>query len=156
VFHAKDGKWRVISIAALAAVGTVAAACSVLSLSKGGLARVPRRKRRPHVEVSPTTTRLQQITRYRSPDGSHAIHATLLAEFAPGDRSATLYIAFCPPFERLPTVEVEPAEDADATVKVTQLLHNGAELEVRLANAPDEKQSVTVELFATEPPLLAA
>ena len=52
--------------------------------------------------------------------------------------SATLYVAFCPPFERLPQVEVEVADDSDANVKFAQVLHNGAQLEVRLAQPATE------------------
>jgi hypothetical protein len=93
---------------------------------------------------------LQQITRYRAADGTHAVHGTLLAEFAAGERTATLHIAFCPPFERLPTVEAEAVDDSGADVKVAQLLHNGVQIDVRLPEPADENTSVTIELMACE------
>jgi hypothetical protein len=74
----------------------------------------------------------------------------LVGEFAPGERQATLYIAFCPPFERRPQVEVNVADDSDATVKLTQVLHNGAQLEVRLPHPTEEPTKVTIELFVTD------
>ena len=46
--------------------------------------------------------------------------------------------AFCPPFELLPQVEANIADDFDATVKVAQVLHNGAQLEVRLSEPAEE------------------
>lgn len=100
--------------------------------------------------MSATDTRLQQLTRYRAADGTLSIHGTLVAEFAPGERSTTLYVAFCPPFERLPTVEAEVIDDASASVKLIQLLHNGAQIDVRLPQPAQEKQTVTVEMVATD------
>ena len=61
-----------------------------------------------------------------------------------------MYAAFCPPFERLPTVEVEAVDDAFADVKVTQLLHNGVQIDVRLPQPAASNESVTIELIATD------
>jgi hypothetical protein len=132
----------VASLAVVAGIGTFLAAC--------GLALSPRRKRRIPADVSDTEVRLQQLTRYRAADGTQSIHGTLIAEFAPGERSATLYVAFCPPLERLPTVEAEAIDDASASVKLTQLLHNGVQLDVRLPQPANDKQTVTVEMVATD------
>lgn len=93
---------------------------------------------------------LQQLTRLRTEEGQDALRGTLIGEFAPGERQATLYVAFCPPFERLPHVEVNLADDSDANVKLAQLLHNGAQLEVRLARPAAEPTRVELEFFATD------
>jgi hypothetical protein len=93
---------------------------------------------------------IQQLTRYRHADGTQTILGTLLAEFASGDRSTTLHIAFCPPFDRLPTVEAEAVDDSPASVNVTQLLHNGVQLEVRLPTPATAPHSTTIELFASD------
>lgn len=93
---------------------------------------------------------LQQITRIRSADGTEAIRAALVAEFNAGERQATLYIAFCPPFERLPQVEADLDDDLEATVKLTQVLHNGAQIEIRLAEPAEELWNVSIELFAAD------
>lgn len=87
----------------------------------------------------------QRMARSRSGEGE-AIYGTLLAEFAAGERTVTLHVAFCPPFEQLPHVD---AEAVDGEVRVVQVLHQGARLEVRrwsddLAPAP-----VPVEFAAT-------
>ncbi len=93
---------------------------------------------------------LQQLTRIRTEGGHEAIRGLLVGEFAPGERQLTLYTAFCPPFERLPQVEVNVADDSDATVKLTQVLHNGAQLELRLPHPTEERTNVTIELFVTD------
>jgi hypothetical protein len=92
---------------------------------------------------------LQQIQRFRTADGAELIRGEFVAEFAAGERNATLYIAFCPPFERLPTVDAQIGDESSATVKVAQLLHNGAELDVRLAEPSATAQVVAVEFIAT-------
>ncbi len=96
---------------------------------------------------------LQEITRVRTSDGVEAIRGTLVAEFGAGQRDAMLYVAFCPPFERLPEIEAEVADDSPAAVKVAQRLHNGTQLEVRLPKPAEEPRAVTIQLFAAEPEL---
>lgn len=104
----------------------------------------------------PAAIPIAQLTRYRSARGVHSIHATLLAEFPSGERTTTLVVAFCPPFEQLPTVEAHANDDSGTTVKVTQLLHNGVQLEVRLPEPAEDTLQITVEVLATEPPAAGA
>ncbi len=92
----------------------------------------------------------QQLTRYRHTDGSEAIHGMLLAEFQPKDRTTTLVVAFCPPFEQLPSVEAEAMDESGASVKVTQLLHNGCQLEVRLSQPVEEPTHIAIEFLASD------
>jgi len=82
--------------------------------------------------------------------GPRQIRAIRRAEFAPGERNATVHVAFCPPFELLPQVEAEIAEGPDASVKVAQVLHNGARLEVRLAQPAAESATVGLEFAARD------
>lgn len=98
---------------------------------------------------------LQHLTRSRAADGCETIHGTLLAEFAPGERNVVLHVAFCPPFERLPTVEAEVSDGPPCDVKLTQILHQGARLELRLLRASIIRERVTVEFAATDRPPLA-
>lgn len=93
---------------------------------------------------------LQQVTRCRTAEGREAIAGQLLAEFAPGERQSTVHVAFCPPFERLPEIEVNLADDLDATVKPTQILHNGAQFEVRLAEPAEDCCSLLIEFTAAD------
>lgn len=93
---------------------------------------------------------LQRLTRSRTASGQDVMRGTLVAEFAAGERTATVYVAFCPPFERWPRVEVE----SPAAVKVVQALHNGAQLEVRLPRAAATSTTADIEFFATDAELL--
>jgi hypothetical protein len=98
---------------------------------------------------------LQLLTRSRAADGSEAIHGTLLAEFAAGERTQVLHVAFCPPFERLPTVEAEVADGPACDVKTAQILHQGARLEARLSRASTTAQRVNIDFAATDRPPVA-
>jgi hypothetical protein len=93
---------------------------------------------------------LQQLTRFRTVDGKNAIRGTLAAEFVAGERQTTLYVAFCPPFELLPKVEANANGDYEAEVKLAQVLHNGAQLDVRLSEPADEAIAVSIEFFASD------
>jgi hypothetical protein len=93
---------------------------------------------------------LQQLTRFRTEEGHDALRGTLAAEFPAGERQLTLHVAFCPPFERIPEVDADLADDSDASVKLTQILHNGAQLEVRFPEPVDEPISIALELFAID------
>ena len=126
-----------------------------------GLAEVsaPSAEQRPPLRLHATSTTLppvgerilQELTRFRTAEGSDAIRGTLTAEFAPGQRTATLYVAFCPPFERLPDIDVE-VDDTDhaPSVSVVQLLHNGAHLEVRLSQPVTIETRINVAFFSAE------
>jgi hypothetical protein len=91
---------------------------------------------------------LQQLSRSRDAEGHEMVHGTMTAEFAPGERNTVLHVAFCPPFESLPQVEAEIADGPDASVKVAQVLHNGARFEVRLTQPTAEAAIVSLEIVA--------
>lgn len=93
---------------------------------------------------------VQQLTRVRMADGSETIHGTLAAHFAPGSRTATLHVAFCPPMARVPHVEAEPAGGVDASVEVSQVLTNGARIDVRLARPAEQDDWATVDFVAAD------
>jgi hypothetical protein len=105
----------------------------------------------PSIEADATPEKvLQQLTRFRTTDGKNAIRGTLAAEFVAGQRQTTLYVGFCPPFELLPQVEANVADDFEADVKSVQVLHNGAQLDVRLSEPAEEAMAVSIEFFASE------
>ncbi len=112
----------------------------------------PARRRSPATGGESAESVLQELTRYRLADGREAVRGTLRAEFAVGERNTTLYAAFCPPFERLPQAEAFRLDGPSATVKLAQVLHQGAQIEVRLSGVADCQQSVTVRLSAIDAP----
>jgi hypothetical protein len=93
---------------------------------------------------------LQKLTRLRTAGGKDVIRGTLAAEFVAGERQTTVYIGFCPPFELLPEVEANAIGDLEADVKLAQVLHNGAQLDVRLSEPAEEAVAVSIEFFARE------
>ncbi len=106
---------------------------------------------RPQQDGGPAVERvLQQLWRTRTADGKDLLRGTLLAEFTPGERQVTLYVGFCPPFEMLPIVEAEVADGFEAELKLAPVLHNGAQIEVRLSEAADEPIGVTIDFLAAE------
>jgi uncharacterized membrane protein YhaH (DUF805 family) len=117
---------------------------------------MPTRRSLPAVgSQEPDELLLQQLNRSRSTNGCEAIHGTIIAEFAPDERTMIQHVAFCPPFERLPSVEAEVTDGPACEVKIAQVLHQGARLEARLSRASTAPQRVTIEFAATDRPSLA-
>jgi hypothetical protein len=110
---------------------------------------VQRRLTPSDAEANPEQV-LQQLTRFRTADGKDAIRGTVVAEFLVGERQTTAYVGFCPPFELLPQVETNANGDLEAEVKLSQVLHNGAQLDVRLSEPAEQAVAVSIEFFASE------
>jgi hypothetical protein len=95
---------------------------------------------------------LQQLVRTRSIEGIETIRGTLVAGFSPAERLAVLYVAFCPPLERLPSVTCEVVEGPLCDIKVAQLFHQGVRIEARLLRASTATERVNIAFVATERP----
>jgi hypothetical protein len=95
---------------------------------------------------------LQRLARYRSRDGAETVHAHLRAEFSAGERDASVFVAFCPPFDTLPTVDAFLTDDVAADVQITQALHHGAQIDIRLTAPTTSELTVNVELTASASP----
>jgi hypothetical protein len=116
----------------------------------GAYVLLPGRRGSPAIGPDNLATVVQQLSRSRTADGCETIRGSLVAEFAARERAAVLHVAFCPSFERLPTVESEIAEGPACEVKLAQILHQGARFEARLARASTRPQRVTIEFVATD------
>ncbi len=107
--------------------------------------------RRPQID-SPSTIPaddvLQQLTRSLAADGSEQLAGWLRAEFASGQRTASVHVAFCPPFSQTPQVTVEQLDGPSARIKTAQLLPHGARLDLKLAAAAEEPGSVVLQFRA--------
>ena len=97
----------------------------------------------------PAENILQHLTRIRLEDGTEAIRGGTHRRIR-RRRTSDHFIRWRPPFERLPQIEANIADDSDATVKVAQFLHNSGQLEVRLPDPAEDPFRVTVELYAEE------
>jgi hypothetical protein len=101
------------------------------------------------VQLSSAETILHQLTRVRLPNGRVDFRGTVLAEFNAGDRQATAYVGFCPPFEILPRVEAVADDAVEVDVKLVQVLNNGVQFEIRLSEPAEESTAIPIEFFAT-------
>jgi hypothetical protein len=91
---------------------------------------------------------LQQVVRVRDAEGVESVRGTLRTDFLAGQRHATLYVGFCPPLARLPDLEAEVVDGADASLKVVQAFAHGARLDLRLSEPAEEACCVIVEFVA--------
>jgi len=109
---------------------------------------------RPFVAPSSTDHRdtiTQHLVRRRDEQGRDVLDGFLRARYEPGQRTAVLHVAFCPPFASVPNFRATAREGFPAQVKATQLQPYGVRLEVRLKSAAKEPQPVEVDISAVEP-----
>jgi len=95
---------------------------------------------------------VQQQTRSRAADGTEVLCGWLRVPLAAGQRSASVHVAFCPPFPRTPEVAVQQREGPAARIKAVQLLPHGARFDVRLAQPSESAGSVLLEFSAQSEP----
>ncbi len=93
---------------------------------------------------------LQRLTRRRDEAGGEMVYGLLRAELGAGQQTETLHVAFCPPFARVPQVDVEQADGPEARIKLAEVLACGARIEVRFAQALAEPAHVSVEISARD------
>ena len=103
------------------------------------------------VERSEFDGRLTQILqRGVDEQGNEMFWGTIRADFAAGQRSQSLHLAFCPPFDSLPELTVDRAEGPAANVSVAEVQSYGARIEVRLGGVLPEVTEVTLEFYARQ------
>jgi hypothetical protein len=90
----------------------------------------------------------QQLTRSQAADGDEELSGWLRTTFAPGQRTASVHVAFCPPFAATPQLEVEQLDGPEARIKTAQLLPYGARLDLKLAAAAEEPTNVLLQFSA--------
>jgi hypothetical protein len=79
------------------------------------------------------------------------IQGWLKATFDQSERNATLHVAFCPPFEEVPTLTVVQTSGPECRIKTGQLLSYGVRLELKRALAGAEQVVVVIEFSAQAP-----
>jgi hypothetical protein len=98
--------------------------------------------------TEPADDVLQQLTRRTTPDGSEELSGWLRMNLTAGQRSGTLHVAFCPPFDRPPEVQVEMVSGPDCRIKAADALPYGVRLEIKLNVAAAANESVLLWFFA--------
>ena len=97
----------------------------------------------------------QQITRARDEDGHDTFHGRLRGDFAVGQRSMSLHVAFCPPLARVPQLICERIQGPDVTVQPVQVLPYGARLDIKRKELGEGCETVIIEfctIYESEKP----
>jgi hypothetical protein len=89
---------------------------------------------------------LQEITRTRGDNGREIVQAMLRADFVPDQRTATVYVGFCPPLASQPELTIEPVTGADC--KIMQAFPHGVRIDVRLAQVALAPKCIAVNVKA--------
>jgi hypothetical protein len=120
------------------------------------IARTPSATR--HASAIPTTEDVelselaadivQQLTLRTTPEGVQELSGWLRMNLVTGQRTGTLHVAFCPPFEKPPAVEAEAVSGPDCRIKVAEAQSYGARLEIKLNGSAAADESVLVSFFA--------
>lgn len=98
--------------------------------------------------ATPAEGVLQQLTRSRAADGSERLSGWLRAPFLAGQRTASVHVAFCPPFAAIPELSVKQIAGPPARVKTAQLLPQGVRLDLKLASSAEEPHDVALQFSA--------
>ena len=96
----------------------------------------------------PDETVSQRWTRVHTAAGVDVQSGEVRVEFAHAQRTAVAHVSFCPPFARLPRVEIECREGPKARAKVTHTLCHGARVEIKLEHVEETPTAVVLELTA--------
>ena len=91
----------------------------------------------------------QQISQTRDEDGHDAFYGRLRGEFATGQRSTSLHVAFCPPLDTVPQVFVEQIEGPEVTIKAAQILPYGVRFDVKRMALGESCETVIIEFYAS-------
>ena len=94
----------------------------------------------------------QQMSRMRTEAGE-IITGWVKTEFQPGERTAVLHVAFCPPLLQAPQVQIEQLSGPAARIKVGQVLPQGARFEIRLNTSGTQAETLMLEFVALEHPM---
>ncbi|MCI0357824.1 MAG: hypothetical protein L0211_04970 [Planctomycetaceae bacterium] len=92
---------------------------------------------------------VQRIARERTPGGGESIHALVRATCPPGDQTAVVHVAFCPPLDAAPRLTAHVLDDSGAETRITLAESYGARIEVRLPHAAPTARTVLVEVLGS-------
>ncbi|HEY5310932.1 MAG TPA: hypothetical protein VIK18_00385 [Pirellulales bacterium] len=90
---------------------------------------------------------VQQARRDRRGDGRECVVGRMRVDLAAGQRVAQVHVAFCPPLERVPAIELRQTSGPAARLKLGQALAYGARFELKLPEPGPA--SVVLEYTAT-------
>ena len=100
----------------------------------------------PHDTADGVVT--QQLVRVTDRGGAESMSGLLRANFLAGQRTATVHVAFCPPFSAMPKMEVEQVDGPSGKIKIVQLLPYGARFDIKLLENAEEPLDVSLRFSA--------
>ena len=103
-------------------------------------------KRAHSVPVASQADVLQEFVRSRQPGGAERLSGWMRVPLVPGQRNASVHLAFCPPFVCTPSVTATQQECPVARIKTAQVLPFGARLELKLAEPSLSDEEVLLEI----------
>ncbi|MGY8767562.1 MAG: hypothetical protein ACKVH8_03880 [Pirellulales bacterium] len=99
----------------------------------------------PHILPQNVT---QQLTRAVE-DGTEVLHGQVRAEFAADQRHESIHVAFCPPLDDIPEVELMQLEGPEVSVKPAVVQPHGARFDLQRSGDSTQAESVVMEFFAS-------
>jgi len=102
--------------------------------------------------IEPAVDVVQQLTLRATAEGGQELSGWLRMPLTAGQRSGSLHVAFCPPFDGAPRVQAEAVAGPDCRIKAAQSLPYGVRLDIKLAAPAAGNESVLVWFFAASEP----
>ncbi|MAV34173.1 MAG: hypothetical protein CMJ59_01825 [Planctomycetaceae bacterium] len=100
----------------------------------------------PPIGTGLPTGVFQHSTRSRRGDGGETLETLCRSLFPPEEKLQTVHLAFCPPLEDAPRLDVEQLSGRAAALKIAEARTYGARIEVRLETASDQPQEVLIRI----------
>jgi len=105
--------------------------------------------RNSSISADPLATEEQRLVRGKDAGGAECVQGWVSAAFLPGQKTATVHVAFCPPLSAVPGLELRQVDGPAARLRTVQALVYGARLEVKLAAPAEKAESVRVAFRTT-------
>ncbi|MBI2825605.1 MAG: hypothetical protein HYX69_13055 [Planctomycetia bacterium] len=93
-----------------------------------------------------------RIERVQTADGNDVLSGVLAARFVPGQATAHVHVAFCPPFARVPRLEYRQVSGPAARIKLGQLLPHGARFDLKRTATDVTAARIVLEVRAAHDP----
>lgn len=90
----------------------------------------------------------QQVTRLAEPDGTERVVGWMRVSFEPGQRLASVHLAFCPPFQRTPEAALERLDGPEVRIKRVQAFPFGARFDLKLDVPAEQRADVLLQVAA--------
>ncbi|MBN2024349.1 MAG: hypothetical protein JW809_16320 [Pirellulales bacterium] len=103
-------------------------------------------------DAAPADECVQQLVRARTPDGGQRVSGWLRIDVVAGQRTANAHVAFCPPLDRAPAVEVEQSSGPAARIKTAQCLAYGVRFDLKLSQPLAQQSVVAIRFSAVSGP----